>query len=116
MPRATLGSIVLSKLLFMPLCTLALVAALGSLVPLPPMLVVVMILESATPTANNLMVMVHLSGGNRAGMSTAIFTQYCFAPILLTLSITAFTVMIKSFEGKILECDPDLQVCDYDER
>jgi len=24
--------------------------------------------------------------------------------------------MIKSFEGKILECDPDLQVCDYDER
>ena len=71
---------------------------------------------TCTPTANNLMVMVHLSGGNRAGMSTAIFTQYCFAPILLTLSITAFTVMIKSFEGKILECDPDLQVCDYDER
>ena len=71
---------------------------------------------TCTPTANNLMVMVQLSGGNRAGMSTAIFTQYCFAPILLTLSITAFTVMIKSFEGKILECDPDLQVCDYDER
>ena len=77
MPRATLGSIVLSKLLFMPLCTLALVAALGSLVPLPPMLVVVMILESATPTANNLMMMSELAGGGYSEfISTVIFAQY----------------------------------------
>ena len=49
---------------------------------------------TCTPTANNLMVMVHLAGGNRAGMSTAIFLQYMFAPILLTCSITAFTLVI----------------------
>ena len=64
----------------MPLCTLALVAALGSLVPLPPMLVVVMILESATPTANNLMMMSELAGGGASEfISTVIFAQYLAA-------------------------------------
>ena len=78
-----------SKLLFMPLCTLALVAALGSLVPLPPMLVVVMILESATPTANNLMMMSELAGGGASEfISTVIFAQYLAAPFLLTGSLT----------------------------
>lgn len=89
-PRATLGSIVLSKLLFMPLCTLALVAALSAVVPLPPMLVVVMVLESATPTANNLMMMCELAGGGASEfISTVIFAQYLSAPFLLTASLTA---------------------------
>jgi hypothetical protein len=44
---------------------------------------------SATPSANNLMVMVELSGGNRAAMSTSIFTQYMAAPLVLPITLTA---------------------------
>ena len=44
---------------------------------------------SATPSANNLMVMVELSGGNRAAMSTSIFTQYVMAPLILPITLTA---------------------------
>jgi len=44
---------------------------------------------SATPSANNLMVMVELSGGNRKAMSTAIFTQYAMAPLILPITLTS---------------------------
>ena len=41
------------------------------------MLVVVMILEAATPTANNLMMMSELAGGGASEfISTVIFAQY----------------------------------------
>eukprot|EP00972_Heterocapsa_arctica_P074240 10958168-Heterocapsa_arctica.AAC.2 len=45
---------------------------------------------SCTPTANNIMVMVELSGQNKAGVTTCIFTQYMAAPFVLTLVISTF--------------------------
>lgn len=50
---------------------------------------------STTPSANNLMVMVELSGGNRAAMSTAIFTQYAAAPLILPITLTT-AVLVSS--------------------
>lgn len=44
---------------------------------------------TATPTANNMMVMIEVAGGDKAAMATAIFSQYMLAPALLTVSITA---------------------------
>ena len=51
---------------------------------------------TATPSANNLMVMTELAAGDRNAMSTVIFTQYLAAPILLTLTVTTFIIFIAS--------------------
>jgi len=43
-----------------------------------------------TPTANNVMVMVELSGsGSKEGIARVIAWQYAAAPVLLSLSMTA---------------------------
>ena len=49
---------------------------------------------TATPTANTLVVMVELAGGDRAAMSTAIFSQYCAAPLVLTVSLTCTVLLL----------------------
>jgi hypothetical protein len=49
----------------------------------------VVLIVFLTPTANNVMVMVELSGsGSKQGLSRIIFWQYAVAPILLSLSMT----------------------------
>ena len=54
-------------------------------------------MESATPTANNLMMMTELAGGKASQMmATVLFAQYLFAPILLTASLTAFMAFVQS--------------------
>jgi len=50
----------------------------------------VAMIVSCTPTANNIMVMVELSGQNKAGVTTCIFTHYIAAPLVLTLVVTVF--------------------------
>lgn len=50
----------------------------------------VAMIVSCTPTANNIMVMVELSGQNKAGVSAIIFTQYMAAPFVLTAVISLF--------------------------
>mmetsp|Transcript_24469 Transcript_24469/g.39172 ORF Transcript_24469/g.39172 Transcript_24469/m.39172 type:complete len:479 (-) Transcript_24469:477-1913(-) len=45
---------------------------------------------SATPTANNIMVMAELAGENKEGMAACIFVQYIFTPVVLTLWLTVF--------------------------
>jgi len=50
----------------------------------------VAMIVSCTPTANNIMVMVELSGQNKAGVTTCIFTQYIAAPFVLTFVVTVF--------------------------
>ena len=52
---------------------------------------------AATPTANNLMVMTELAGGNGAAMGTAIFAQYMVAPFLLTFSLTFVVIMLHAY-------------------
>lgn len=61
-PLKTVAGIVLSKLFFMPLAALVMGAALRATVILPPMLLLVMLMESGMPTANNLMLMCELAG------------------------------------------------------
>jgi len=96
LPRATCGGIVLCKMFAMPAVALALGAALSAAVPLPPMLLLVMLIESAMPTANNLMMMCELAGGKASAMmSTLIFAQYVASPVLLTLSLTAFMALVQ---------------------
>jgi len=41
-----------------------------------------------TPTANNVMVMVELSGGNREGIARVIAWQYLAAPLVLSLTVS----------------------------
>ena len=49
----------------------------------------VMMIVFLTPTANNVMVMVELSGsGVKEGMAQVIAWQYLVAPVLLSLSMT----------------------------
>lgn len=96
LPRETAAGIVLSKLLLMPLAALVLGFWLREVVQLPPMLLLVMLIESAMPTANNLMMMCELAGGKASAMmSTVIFLQYVISPVLLTLSLTAFMALVQ---------------------
>jgi len=52
---------------------------------------------AATPTANNMMVMTELAGGNGAAMGTAIFMQYMVAPVVLTLTLTFTIIMLHAY-------------------
>ena len=52
---------------------------------------------AATPTANNMMVMTEIAGGNGAAMSTAIFVQYMVAPVVLTFSLTFIVTMLHAY-------------------
>lgn len=51
---------------------------------------------TATPTANNLLLMVELAGGNKKAMSTSIFSQYLAAPVVLTFSLTISIILLRS--------------------
>ena len=51
---------------------------------------------TATPTANNLIVMCDVAGQNKSAMGTTIFTQYMLAPLLLPPIITAFVIIVSS--------------------
>mmetsp|Transcript_109461 Transcript_109461/g.293828 ORF Transcript_109461/g.293828 Transcript_109461/m.293828 type:complete len:102 (+) Transcript_109461:2-307(+) len=47
---------------------------------------------TATPTANNLMVMAELAGGkNKEGLATCIFVMYASSPLLLTFWLAIYT-------------------------
>ena len=50
---------------------------------------------TATPTANNMMVMIEVAGGDKTAMATAIFSQYLVAPLVLTGSLT---IIITTFQ------------------
>uniref|UniRef100_A0A7S3BZG2 Auxin efflux carrier component n=1 Tax=Haptolina ericina TaxID=156174 RepID=A0A7S3BZG2_9EUKA len=98
--KANLG-IILGKMVFLPLCAMLLMVIVDRTLtergahwlsleePWDEPFYVAALAVSATPSANNLMVMVELSGGNRAAMSTSIFTQYMAAPLVLPITLTA---------------------------
>ena len=95
--RANLG-ILAGKMLVLPVLAMLLIVGFSrtlghSLIrlehPYEESMYIAALAVSATPSANNLMVMVELSGGNRAAMSTAIFTQYVMAPLILPLTLSA---------------------------
>lgn len=59
-------------------------------------IMLVMMVVSCTPTANNVLVLVELSGHDRNTLSTSIFVQYLLAPFLLTGSLTLISIMLSS--------------------
>lgn len=96
--RQTLLGVVLCKLLLMPIIALAAVAALvmpGG-VQVPSMLLMVILMESAMPTANNMLIMCELAGGHATKtVSTTIFVQYCATPVLLTFTLSSFMLFVR---------------------
>jgi predicted permease len=52
---------------------------------------------TATPTANTLVLMTELAGGNKAAMSTTIFSQYLVAPVVLTVTITVIVIVLHAY-------------------
>lgn len=88
-------------MVFMPAFGVATAYALRSVMTFPKdtdasFLLVVMVV-TATPTANNIAVMAELGGQNKQLLATCIFTQYIFAPVLLTISIGCFVKICQDF-------------------
>ena len=90
----TMAAIVTGKMILMPVVGMLSCWILSTFWPLPgnidePFYLVAMIVF-ITPTANNVMVMVELSGsGTKEGIARVIGWQYAVAPVLLSLSVTA---------------------------
>ncbi|EOD08016.1 hypothetical protein EMIHUDRAFT_218075 [Emiliania huxleyi CCMP1516] len=81
-----LGTLTAAKMVVMPAFGAATGIALRSsgLVRQPAAVLVAMIV-TCTPTANNVMVMAELAGESREALAAAIFVQYAFAPFSITL-------------------------------
>ena len=101
-PLRVVAGIVVSKLAIMPAIALVLIALLTAVTPIAPLLTLVILMESAMPTANNLMMMCELGVGGRASafMSTVIFAQYLAAPIFMTASLTAFMAFVQAMPAE----------------
>ena len=52
---------------------------------------------AATPTANTIIVITEIAGGNKSAMSTAIFVQYLVSPVLLTASLTMIVTVLTAY-------------------
>jgi len=87
-------AVAIAKMVIMPLLGLGLALVMKSvqLIPDGPddSFYLVTMLVSATPTANNVMVMAELAGENKEGLGTCIFVQYVLCPFLLTFWLTVF--------------------------
>uniref|UniRef100_A0A7S0QU83 Auxin efflux carrier component n=1 Tax=Pyramimonas obovata TaxID=1411642 RepID=A0A7S0QU83_9CHLO len=100
-PWTVNAAVALCRMVLMPIAGGFMAVAIHSLIPLDAGLdasfyLVVMIL-SATPTANNIMIMVERSGrSNKEAMATCIFTQYMLAPLALCGSISVFVGLAQS--------------------
>jgi predicted permease len=53
-----------------------------------------MLVVTCTPTANNINVMVQIEGSNKEVLALCMLTQYVFAPLTLTLWVTAFEAYV----------------------
>ena len=94
------AGIIVGRMIFMPLCGLGVAKLLADshFIHIPyvvadPFWLVVLIL-TATPTANNIVVMCDLAGENRRAMSAVVFYQYMAAPLLLPGVLTLFIAFI----------------------
>jgi len=64
--------------------------------PTGPSFYLVAMIVTATPTANNIMVMAELAGENKQGLATCIFLQYIVSPFLLTAWLSIYVVVATS--------------------
>lgn len=93
-------SVAVAKMVVMPLVGLAVTLAMQhiELIPDGPddSFYLVALLVSATPTANNIMVMAELAGENKEGLGACIFVQYLLCPFLLTFWLAVFVSVATS--------------------
>ena len=90
-PRGTLCAVAVGKMVVMPAIGAAVGLALkrSGLTGDPNVLLVAMVV-TCTPTANNIVIMAELAGENKDGLAACIFVQYALAPVLLTFWLTLF--------------------------
>jgi len=99
MSSRTMAATVVGKMVIMPIIGILLAIALKNYfwhVPddIDGAFYLVLMIVFITPTANNIMVMVELSGsGSQEGMARLVAWQYAVAPILLSISV-AFAVSV----------------------
>ena len=100
LPPLVGAGIIVGRMVFMPLCGLVVAKLLSTshfaripYVVADPFWLVILIL-TATPTANNIVVMCDLAGENRRAMSEVVFYQYMAAPLLLPGVLTLFISFI----------------------
>jgi len=100
----TMLAIILGKMVFMPIIGMISCLILSYFYPLKDSIdesfYLVCMIVFITPTANNVMVMVELSGsGTKEGIARVIGWQYAVAPLLLSLSVTATVAMALLLNG-----------------
>lgn len=87
-------AVAVGKVVVMPLIGLGLVLAMKHREAIPDgtddSFYLVAMVVTATPTANNMMVMAELAGENKEGLATCIFIQYLACPVLLTMWLAIF--------------------------
>lgn len=93
MSASTMVAIVVGKLIVLPIVGIASALICKNFlwnvpVDIDASFYLVIIIPFITPTANNVMVMVELSGGAKEGIARVIAWQYAASPILLSLSMT----------------------------
>jgi len=64
--------------------------------PTGPSFYLVAMIVTATPTANNVMVMAELAGEHKQGLAVCIFLQYIVSPLLLTAWLSVYVVVATS--------------------
>ena len=100
----TMLAIIIGKMLVMPIIGMISCFILSYFYPLKDSIdesfYLVCMIVFITPTANNVMVMVELSGsGTKEGIARVIGWQYAVAPLLLSLSVTATVAMALLLNG-----------------
>ncbi|KAJ8601605.1 hypothetical protein CTAYLR_008453 [Chrysophaeum taylorii] len=91
-PRTRL-CVATGKLVVMPMVGVLVAISLRALGFRDPAVLLVSMVVTSTPTANNLIVMAELAGENKEALAATIFVQYAIAPITLTFWITVFLVV-----------------------
>mmetsp|Transcript_15070 Transcript_15070/g.26806 ORF Transcript_15070/g.26806 Transcript_15070/m.26806 type:complete len:528 (+) Transcript_15070:45-1628(+) len=93
------GAIALTKMVLVPAVVIFWIFCLAQARVISgahPEALLLMMVVSCTPTANNLIIMLETGGKDTSTMSTTIFVQYMLAPVLLTMSLTVFPMLLKS--------------------
>eukprot|EP00047_Mylnosiga_fluctuans_P023372 m.137087 g.137087 ORF g.137087 m.137087 type:complete len:128 (-) comp9559_c2_seq2:505-888(-) len=89
--------IVVCRMVLVPAIGLGAVVLLRLAFPdFPPSMYLAMLMVTATPTANNIMVMAELAGENKQALSTCISLQYLAAPLVLTAAMFSFVAVVQS--------------------
>lgn len=100
LPPRVAAAIALSKLVLVPAIMLGAVHLLARAVPMPASTAaavwLVVLVVSATPTANNIATMAELGGQSKEAMATAIFLQYLLAPVAVSGSLVVIITLLAS--------------------